>query len=358
MGMKVAYTSQKKEYLDDAGLQELWDKIKEYVSTHSSADVKSISKAEIKGTNLFLTFSDDTTIDLGKVVGADGTNGNDGKDGTNGTKGTDGRGISSIIKTSTNGLVDTYTISYTDSTTSTFAITNGADGSGTAGKSIASITKTSTDGLVDTYTITFTDNSTFPINVTNGSNGINGINGSNGSGGITYTPVIGQVATLDAGSNATASVNINGTNAEFSFGIPKGADGSSGSGGSGSANVYSNTEETQIGTWIDGKVLYRKVFHFDASPGTSYLSLDFTPAFVTKCELIAYNSTQTFTGNTINAGMLSGTTVSALKSSVQDNLLNSQIFSWCDVTLHRIGIYRGSVAFPDFQTYVVLEYTK
>ena len=40
----------------------------------------------------------------------------------------DGRGIASVAKTGTSGLVDTYTITYTDGTTSTFAITNSKDG--------------------------------------------------------------------------------------------------------------------------------------------------------------------------------------------------------------------------------------
>lgn len=43
--------------------------------------------------------------------------------------GTDGRGVVSIEKTGTSGLVDTYTITYTDNTTATFTVTNGADGS-------------------------------------------------------------------------------------------------------------------------------------------------------------------------------------------------------------------------------------
>jgi len=37
-------------------------------------------------------------------------------------------GIASIAKTSTSGLVDTYTITYADTTTSTFTVTNGAKG--------------------------------------------------------------------------------------------------------------------------------------------------------------------------------------------------------------------------------------
>lgn len=39
-------------------------------------------------------------------------------------KGKDGRGITSIEKTGTTGSVDTYTITYTDDTTSTFTINN------------------------------------------------------------------------------------------------------------------------------------------------------------------------------------------------------------------------------------------
>lgn len=39
-------------------------------------------------------------------------------------KGKDGRGISKIIKTASTGVVDTYTITYTDNTTSTFTVNN------------------------------------------------------------------------------------------------------------------------------------------------------------------------------------------------------------------------------------------
>lgn len=59
-----------------------------------------------------------TTINLGRVVGQDGADGED------------GRGIVSVEKTGTQGLVDTYTITYTDGTTSTFEVTNGESGEG------------------------------------------------------------------------------------------------------------------------------------------------------------------------------------------------------------------------------------
>lgn len=99
-----------------------------------------------------------TQYDLGQVVGADGTDG------------TDGVGIASITKTGTSGLVDTYTITYTDGDTDTFTITNGADGSaGATGNGISSITKTGTSGLVDTYTISYTNGNSVTFTVTNGS---------------------------------------------------------------------------------------------------------------------------------------------------------------------------------------------
>ena len=47
-----------------------------------------------------------------------------------GAQGETGNGIFSIVKTGTSGLVDTYTITYTDGTTTTFDVTNGRDGTG------------------------------------------------------------------------------------------------------------------------------------------------------------------------------------------------------------------------------------
>ena len=81
-------------------------------------------------------------------------------------KGQEGQSIKKIIKTSTSGLVDTYTITLTDGTTSTFSVTNG--------KGISSIEKTSTSGLADTYTIRFNDGTTSTFTVTNGAKGDKG----------------------------------------------------------------------------------------------------------------------------------------------------------------------------------------
>lgn len=75
----------------------------------------------------------------------DGTNGTNG---TNGTDGSDGRGIVSIEKTAGTGAAgttDTYTITYTDNTTSTFSVYNGQDGTGAAVTVDSELSDTSTN---------------------------------------------------------------------------------------------------------------------------------------------------------------------------------------------------------------------
>ena len=89
--------------------------------------------------------------------------------------GADGRGIVSITRTSGDGApgtIDTYTITYTDLTTSTFTVYNGRDGRG-----ITSISRTSGNGApgsTDTYTINYNDNSTSTFTVYNGKDGKDG----------------------------------------------------------------------------------------------------------------------------------------------------------------------------------------
>lgn len=62
------------------------------------------------------------------------------------------KGIASIAKTSTSGVVDTYTITYTDGTTSTFTVTNGTSsvtvqGSGTASASVTHQQQVTVNGV-------------------------------------------------------------------------------------------------------------------------------------------------------------------------------------------------------------------
>ncbi len=154
-----------------------------------------------------------------------------------------GNGIASIEKTGTQGLVDTYTITYTDGTTTTFTVTNGEKGEqgiqgiqgvagenghtpvitiqegywyidgvntnqpaqgiqGETGNGISDISKTKTEGLVDTYTITFTNGNTTTFTVTNGEKGDAGVSIS----GVNITDSGEIVISFDNGTTVTAGI--------------------------------------------------------------------------------------------------------------------------------------------------------
>lgn len=83
-----------------------------------------------------------TTYDLGKVVGE------------NGQDGDDGNGISSVTKTGTSGLVDTYTITFTNGNTTTFQVTNGKDGSDASVTIVSSWSATTSNSKVPSEKLT------------------------------------------------------------------------------------------------------------------------------------------------------------------------------------------------------------
>ena len=140
--------------------------------------------------------------------------------GIDGTAAAAGRGIDSVVKTGTVGNVDTYTIYYSNNTTSTYTITNGAAGpvgpegptgpigpvgpAGNDGNGITSITLTDSTGNVDTYTITFTNGSTTTFTVTNGVAGPAGPTGPTGPmGPAGFSPTVSATA---SGSNVIITV--------------------------------------------------------------------------------------------------------------------------------------------------------
>ena len=92
-----------------------------------------------------------------------------------GEKGEIGAEVTSVKLTATEGLVDTYTILFSNGTISTFTVTN-ANG-------IEKIEQTATNGLMDVYTITMKDGKTYPFTVTNGKKGDKGDKGDTGAVG-------------------------------------------------------------------------------------------------------------------------------------------------------------------------------
>lgn len=88
------------------------------------------------------------------LVGPQGLTGDTGPQGVQGPQGltgANGRGIDSVVRTAgtgAHGTTDTYTITYSDATTSTFQVYNGADGNG-AGDMLATTYDTNADGKVN-----------------------------------------------------------------------------------------------------------------------------------------------------------------------------------------------------------------
>ena len=144
---------------------------------------------------LTFTLADETTVTTTSVRGSTGAKGD---------KGADGRSITNVSKTGTAGLVDTYKITFSDNTHSTFTVANGA--------SIKSIAKTGTAGLVDTYKVTLTNNATSTFTVTNG-NGIATVELQSGTHAAGTSDV--YKITFDNGQYTTFSVynGMNGTGA-------------------------------------------------------------------------------------------------------------------------------------------------
>lgn len=126
------------------------------------------------------------------VTDENGTRTFDVMDGTDGTDGTDGKGIVSIEKTSTSGLEDTYTITYTTGAPTTFIVTNGQDGA--PGR--------------------------------DGTDGTNGRDGTDGTDGTTFTPAVSSEGVIswtnDGNKQNPSPVNIKG---------PAGTDGQNGQNG-------------------------------------------------------------------------------------------------------------------------------
>lgn len=115
--------------------------------------------------------------------GKDGADGTDGKDGADGINGKDGVGVLEIKKLSTEGLVDTYVIVFSDGSTTTFTVANGKDGAdGVDGKDGAD----GTDGKDGVKGADGKDGA----NGTDGKDGTNGVDGKDGANAKGYGVLI------------------------------------------------------------------------------------------------------------------------------------------------------------------------
>lgn len=120
----------------------------------------------IDGTWHVWDVTEEEYVDTG--VQAQGQDGQPGRDGADGQDGQDGFSPKITVTDITGG----HRVTITDAQGQhTFDVMDGEPGEpGTTGNGIAFVTKTGTSGLVDTYTITYTNGQTTTFTVTNGSN--------------------------------------------------------------------------------------------------------------------------------------------------------------------------------------------
>lgn len=133
-------------------------------------------------------------------------------DGTEETVQTSGlKGIVSIAKTGTSGYVDTYTITYTDGTTSTFTVTNGEEGSTPIITANASVTATTGTPSVEVVKTGTDAAPVFTFNFANlkGETGPQGPEGEQGPAGD--VPITKYSQTLTAGSTSVTFSNVTTT---------------------------------------------------------------------------------------------------------------------------------------------------
>lgn len=274
---------------------------------------------------LTLIFTDGTSVTTTSVRGEKGEQG---VRGVQGVQGETGNGIASITKTGTVGLVDTYTITFTNGTTTTFEVTNGQDGSG----NVADVTVDGVSVLVgDTAVIDLTgkaDVSAIPTKVSELTND----SGFIASPNVVYctcataAATAAKVATIEAGS--LASLN-EGDQAIVKFTNANGvANPTLDIGGTGAKSIkrYGTTAPSTSAdtSWNAGSCVY---FVFD---GTYWQQIGFLNR--TYSEISVANITN---GSGSSSGLVTGRRAKAAVEAFE---------SVSDVTVGGTSVMNGTVA--------------
>ena len=151
--------------------------------------------------------------------------------GPQGYRGLTGNGIDSIELYTSEDLVDTYRINYTDGEQSYFTVTNGSDGVDGTSATIVNATASIT-GTTGTPDVTVTLGGTefervfnFAFSNLKGDKGDTGATGSTGATGTAATITVGSVSTGAAGTDASVINSGTSSAAVLDFVIPRGADG-------------------------------------------------------------------------------------------------------------------------------------
>jgi len=156
------------------------------------------------------------------------------------------KSITSIAKTGTVGLVDTYTITYNDGTTSTFTVTNGA--AGQAPTITMTATADATSSATPTVTVTKTGTDAAPnfalafsgLKGAKGDTGATGAAGADGQDGADGADGVSPEVTI---GTITGGHSVTITDADHpsgqTFNVMDGADGQDGTDGTDGTDGYS-----------------------------------------------------------------------------------------------------------------------
>lgn len=215
-----------------------------------------------------------------RIVGIKGDTGPTGPSGAQGEKGNDGKdGESPTITISDDGY---WVINGVKSNVKATG-QKGEDGQkGKDGVSIQNIEKTSTSGSVDTYTITYSDGSTSTFKVTNGVDGSQGIQGEKGEDGRTPTITISEDGywVIDGVKSTTLAQGVKGDTGD------KGDKGDSGE--PGTKWIYDQGNPIDL-----NKTSNPGDFYFDTDNGNVFTYTNSTWNYVTNFRYkIDYNENQ------------------------------------------------------------------
>ncbi len=186
-----------------------------------------------------------------------------------------------------------------------------------------------------------------------GTNGTDGINGTDGEDGFSPTAIVTK-------SGKTATITITDKNGTTTASVSDGQDGTGGGSSGGSGDIYS-TEETAIGTWIDGRTIYRKVIDVGklgavSSGNFGVIRQDFSDTdmdvIISMKALLCYSTTHIVVeGSFFNINMNPSTNMTTYVSSV---VKSQMVFIG---NKNNVKFYYGS-NFASYNCTMIIEYIK
>ncbi|MDE7341711.1 MAG: hypothetical protein K2N80_14355 [Lachnospiraceae bacterium] len=157
----------------------------------------------------------------------------------------------------------------------------------------------------------------------------------------------------------TATITITDKNGTTTASISDGKDGT-GDGGSGGGEVYS-TEEIEVGTWIDGKTIYRKTFVLEETKANTAQFFDMNTEFNDIISIHAINKYLEQNWKPLSIceyDQYLNISTSNMKDALTKKCMIVYILRNNSYPLGRIYSWQGERGGTNYKVYVTIEYTK